>query len=82
MKFPDLGEVAVAWYRAANPTPEQQELANKRLDICHSCEFMVPSEGFPAFRGYKCSACGCPIHKKIFSPSPGPQACPKQKWPE
>jgi hypothetical protein len=77
MKFTDLGEIAIAWYRSANPTPEQQDLAIERLAICGACEF---SKRTSVFDIYKCSACGCPLHKKVFS-SPGPNACPKGKWP-
>lgn len=76
MKFSDLGEIALAWYRATNPTPEQQDLAIERLAICDTCEFKVPATGKGS---YKCSACGCPLHKKIFS-SRGPNMCPKGKW--
>ena len=71
-----LKEIAVAWYRAANPTPEQKEIADKRLEICDTCpEAKVNSVGI-----HYCGACGCPLNKKIFSPA-GPIACPKQKWP-
>lgn len=77
MKFSDLGEIAVAWYRFANPTPEQQDIAQERLNICESCESHVYVS---TRRGYKCDVCGCPTHKKIFSPKPGPNACPKAKW--
>lgn len=76
MKFVDLGEIAMAWYRAANPTPEQQDLAIERLTVCGPCEFRVPTT---MLNGYKCSACGCPLHAKVFS-SPRPDACPKGKW--
>ena len=43
MKFAELGEIALAWYRSANPTPEQQDLAIERLAVCGSCEFRVPA---------------------------------------
>jgi hypothetical protein len=33
MNIPDLKEIAVAWMRAANPTPDQQALADARLTI-------------------------------------------------
>lgn len=77
MTFADLGEVAMAWYRYTNPTPEQQDLAIERLAVCEPCEFRAPAV---LFGGYKCSACGCPLHKKVFS-SPRSGACPKGKWP-
>jgi len=76
MKFAELGEIALAWYRSANPTPEQQDLAIERLAVCGSCEFRAPA---PMFNGFKCSACGCPLHNRVFA-SPSPNACPKGKW--
>jgi hypothetical protein len=69
-----LTEIAIAWYRAANPTPEQKELADYRLEVCGSCAFAKESAGF-----HYCSKCGCPLEKKIFSPR-GPEACPEKKW--
>lgn len=75
MKFTELGEIAIAWYRAADPTPEQQLLALERLAVCESCVHCVKSNRFV---GYKCDACGCPIHTKIFASSA--QGCPKGKW--
>lgn len=77
MKLPDLGEIATAWVRSTNPTSEQQEIAEERLAVCGVCEFRVRSE---VMDWWKCNACGCPIHKKIFSPKPGPDACPYAKW--
>jgi ribosomal protein L37E len=77
MKMIDLKEIAIAWHRAANPTPEQKELADHRLNICDGCEH----KQFKALiRTYVCGACGCPLSKKIYSPNPGNIACPKEKW--
>ena len=78
MKIPDFLEIAVAWKRAANPTPEQAAVADSRLAVCNSCEFKAFVE---LTRHYKCDACGCPLNKKVFSPK-GPEACPKGKWAE
>ena len=70
-----LKEIAIAWYRAAAPTPEQKKIADHRLEICNSCEQATQAKmGF-----FYCAACGCPLEKKIFSPK-GPEACPRQKW--
>jgi len=77
VRFSDLGEIAIAWYRAANPTVEQQEIALERLTVCDTCEYKT---AVPSRNSYKCGACGCPLHKKIFSPVVGPAACPKAKW--
>lgn len=76
MKIPDLKEIALAWAHSMKPTPEQQAIADARLAICDTCEF---KEFVKLTRFYKCNACGCPINKKVFSPS-GADACPKGKW--
>ncbi len=75
--FGKLGEIAESWIIAANPTEEQKEKAEKRLAICEECEF---SRYNGSFNYYYCGACGCPLSKKIFSPLPGNEACPHQKW--
>lgn len=77
MKIPDIKEIIVAWHRAANPTSEQKEIADYRASICETCEF---KEFKTLIRSYVCNACGCPISKKIYTPTPGPEACPKAKW--
>ena len=76
MKIPDISEIMVAWARAANPTEEQLEKAEQRAKICDGCEFRTWAT---VMHTWKCSACGCPLNKKIFSPK-GPAACPKEKW--
>ena len=78
MKIPNLVEIAVAWKRAANPTPEQQQVAEQRIAICDACEH---KEFKKLIRSYACGACGCPLNKKVYSPKPGNIACPKAKWP-
>lgn len=67
-------DIARAWWIASNPTPEQSQLAQKRLGICSECTSMVESVVFK----YKCKECGCPIGKKIFVNEMG--TCPLQKW--
>lgn len=57
-----------------NPTEEQREVAEKRLEICATCEFWVQG----AVRDY-CSVCGCTTKAKVFSPK-GSEACPRHKW--
>lgn len=78
MKIPDLLEIAVAWKRAAKPTPEQAAVADARLAVCATCAFRTYSEVIHTFT---CSACGCPLNKKVFSPK-GPDACPEGRWSE
>ena len=78
MNIPDLKEIAVAWMRAANPTPEQQATADARLSVCNDC----PMKAFKKLTHmYVCDACGCPLNKKVYSPK-GKSACPLGKWDE
>ena len=72
-----LVEIAKAWIIAANPSEEEKEIAEKRIAICNECEFSRHNETLDF---HYCGECGCPLKKKIFSPSPGKIACPKAKW--
>jgi hypothetical protein len=63
-----------AWVIAEMPSKEQAELAKKRLEICKGCDSMVESVVFK----FKCNECGCPIGKKIFTPTMG--SCDLHKW--
>ena len=76
MKIPNFLEIAVAWKRAANPTEQQQQVAEHRLKICDGCEY---KQFRKLTRTFVCDACGCPLSKKVYSPN-GPDACPKKKW--
>lgn len=67
-----------AWITAANPTPEQKNLAEARWNICVQC---------PEFREKRditgepyCNDCGCPLNKKIFTNAYN--ECPLKKWKE
>jgi hypothetical protein len=73
MKF-KLGEIVRAWWIASNPTPQQSELAKKRLAICNGCDSMVDSIVYTKI----CNECGCPIGKKIFTDVMG--SCDLKKW--
>jgi ribosomal protein L37E len=77
MKIPDIKEIIVAWHRAFNPTPEQKEIAEYRASVCDTCEHKTFKE---LIRTHICGACGCPISKKVYSPTSGKTACPKEKW--
>jgi hypothetical protein len=47
------------------------------MKICNDCDkktYLKPVDSFI------CGECGCPLSKKIFSPKPGPEACPLSKW--
>jgi hypothetical protein len=69
-----IATIIKAWWIAENPTPQQSELAKKRLQICSGCDSMVDSVVF----GKKCGECGCPIGKKIFTDVMG--SCDLKKW--
>ena len=69
-------EIIKAWWIAENPTEEQSIIAEQRLEVCINCEYNENSLLF----NMKCSKCGCPISKKIFSPKKG--SCPIGKWNE
>lgn len=72
-----LVEIAKAWIAAANPTPEQQEIAQYRASVCDACPEKSHNSTIDL---YFCGECGCPLSRKIFSPKPGPEACPLSKW--
>jgi len=67
-------EILLSYMTAMNPTEEQKEIAEKRLEICAGCEFWVQG----AVRDY-CDICKCTTSAKVFSPK-GSAACPKGKW--
>ena len=72
-----ISEIFQAWVSAANPTPEQKQIAEYRASVCDSCEHKTH---VAAIASFICGKCGCPLSKKVFSPKPGPQACPLAKW--
>lgn len=69
----DFTEIINAWIISINPNEEQKTLALNRANICDTCEYKKYVIKKPI-----CSACGCPIEKKIFSEKQNP--CPKGKW--
>jgi hypothetical protein len=70
-----LKEILLSYIATINPTEEQKEIAEKRLETCMNCEFWVQSD----LRDY-CSKCGCTTKAKVFTPR-GADACPEKKWP-
>lgn len=68
-----IQEIVQAWATAINPSDEQREVAEQRLQICMTCEFW--SNSLVA----TCTKCGCATKGKVFSPR-GIQACPEGKW--
>lgn len=77
MNVPNLKEIAVAWWRSFQGTPEQTAIAQERLETCDGCPAKKYQE---LIRTFVCSDCGCPLNKKVFSPLPGDEACPRKKW--
>lgn len=69
-----LKEIVLSYATKLNPTEEQKEIAEQRLEICMKCEFWVQSN----IRDY-CGKCGCTTSAKVFSPK-GADACPEKKW--
>jgi hypothetical protein len=70
-------EIFKAWKASINPTPKQEEHAQKRLDICLGCDFRKEVLKGVKWSAY-CGDCGCPINKKIFSSIFS--ACTQNKW--
>jgi len=68
-------EILISYITAINPTQEQKEIAEKRLEVCMGCESWVQSP----IRDY-CGKCGCNTSAKVFSPV-GASACPEKLWP-
>ena len=77
MKIPNLLDIAQAWARAANPTPEQARKAVARLATCDTCEH---KEWGDIVATFKCNACGCILNKKVYVTAR--EGCPKGKWTE
>jgi hypothetical protein len=76
--FNKINKIAKAWITAANPTPKQNELAEKRYNICIGCEYYGKSR--PVTGDEYCTDCLCPISKKIFTQNN--DECPKHYWLE
>lgn len=72
-------EIFSAWVTLANPTKQEEELANDRFSICQKCIYKKE-----IFKGkewsLKCGKCGCPIKAKVFSDAINP--CPMGYWKE
>ena len=74
--FKKFKEIANAWIAAANPTPEQQAIAEHRAIICNGCEHRKKNTTLIDF--YYCDVCGCPLDKKIFAEDKN--ECPENYW--
>lgn len=75
----DYKEIFEAWKTSYNPTPKQEEQAQKRLDVCLGCEYRQEIFKQVKWSAY-CGDCGCPLNKKVFSKLYNP--CTRKKWEE
>jgi len=73
----DVVDIIRAYAAKRKPTPEEEELATRRLAICEPCEERKYNE---LFKLWKCGACGCALSGKVFSKKRNSIACPKNKW--
>lgn len=73
----DYKEIMESWLISINPTKPQQELAEKRLNICLGCDYKREILKGQKWSGY-CGDCGCPLQKKIYSNIFN--ACTQKKW--
>lgn len=62
----DYKEIFDSWKNSFNPTAAQEELAQKRLDVCLNCDFRKEALKGVKWSAY-CGDCGCPLNKKVFS---------------
>jgi hypothetical protein len=72
-----ISEIFKSWVAAANPTQDQQTIAQYRANVCDSCD---KKTHVVAINSFICGECGCPLSKKVFSPKPGKEACPLAQW--
>jgi len=71
-----ISEIFKSWATAANPTPEEQTIAQYRANVCDSCPNKKHNN---VLNIYYCGLCGCPLSKLVFSPK-GKEACHGSKW--
>ena len=75
----DYKEIVQAWMKSKNPTPREQELAEKRLNVCLGCDYRKEILKGIKWSAY-CGDCGCPLQKKVYSNIFN--ACTQKKWSE
>lgn len=64
-----LAEIYDGWKNYVFPSPEVEEIAKKRIEICVSCEFFTERK--------TCQKCGCFMPAKTRSVK---SSCPIKKW--
>ena len=67
-----IKEIILSYATAMNPTEEQKQIAEKRLEVCFSCEHIRNTPE-------RCGLCGCILRGKVFTPN-GSSSCPSNKW--
>jgi len=72
----DIHKIAKAWAISFNPSSSELLLAEKRLEVCHSCDMAANN----ILNISTCSACGCPLSKKVYTTDYND--CPLNKWEE
>jgi len=75
----DYKEIFEAWKASFKPNQQQEELAQKRLNVCLECDQRREVLKGVEWSAY-CNDCGCPINKKIFSKHYNP--CTREYWGE
>jgi hypothetical protein len=73
----DYKEIFEAWKISLNPTQQEEELGQKRLNVCLGCEYRKELLKGLKWTAY-CNDCGCPLNKKVFSKTFNP--CTQKKW--
>lgn len=71
----DLLNIIRAWGTSYFATDKQKQMAEERMEVCNSCEFIKEIA-----IGHICGKCLCPISKKVYSLKFND--CPKKKWRE
>lgn len=71
----DIKEIYKSWITSFNPTPEQKQLSEERLNECIKCENNIYLKLFGTF---VCNQCNCPINKIIFVENKN--KCKLEKW--
>jgi ribosomal protein L37E len=91
MSLEKLKSITSGWKNFIFRTPEIEELANVRAQICSRCDFSDPEypfkvfiperlknkEPLPIIKGMGCTKCGCPLSSKLRSVK---EKCPEGKW--
>ena len=70
-----FSNIVRAWVISLDPSPEQQEIAESRINICDGCELKSYNKFLDL---WYCGGCNCPLKKKIYTSKK--EDCPKKIW--